>query len=158
MFNIILFILALLAVIYSYKRDHAKTKQALKIAYRSFINLLPAMLGIIGLIGLALVLAPGDLIAKLFGNNSPTGIMLISLIGSVTLIPAFIAFPLAASLINAGAGITAVACFITTLLMVGIITAPMEAEIFGKKFMLYRNGVGFALALIIGFLMGAILQ
>lgn len=158
MFNIVLFILAVLAVLYSYKKDRAKTVQALKIAYKSFVNLLPAILGIIGLIGLILVLVPNELIAELFGNNSPTGILIISIIGSITLIPAFIAFPLAASILDAGAGITAVSCFITTLLMVGIITAPLEAEIFGKKFTIIRNSLGFVLALVIGFTMGVILR
>lgn len=106
MFNVALFVLAFLAVAYSFKRDREKTKKALQIAYKSFANLLPAMLGIIGLLGLMLALVPGELIAGLFGNNSPLGVLLISLIGSVTLIPAFIAFPLASSLLAAGAGIT----------------------------------------------------
>lgn len=158
MFNVALFVLAFLAVAYSFKRDREKTKKALQIACKSFANLLPAMLGIIGLLGLMLALVPGELIAGLFGNDSLLGVLLISLIGSVTLIPAFIAFPLASSLLAAGAGITAVSCFITTLLMVGVLTAPMEAEIFGKKFMLIRNIAGFVLALLIGVLMGVLLR
>lgn len=158
MFNILLFVLAGIAVVYSFRRDREKTKKALKIAYKSFLNLLPAILGIIGLIGLMLTLVPGEWITGIFGNGSPLGVLLISLIGSVTLIPAFIAFPLASSLLAVGASITAVSCFITTLLMVGVLTAPLEAEIFGKKFMLIRNLTGFALALLIGVLMGVILR
>lgn len=158
LFNLILYLLAAGALLYSFRRDRQKTKKALQAARNSFLNMLPAMLGIIGLIGVMLALVPPEVIANLFGSNSPFGILLISLAGAVTLIPAFIAFPLAASFLQAGASITAVAIFITTLLMVGVITAPLEMTFFGKKFTLWRNALGFALALVIGALMGVILQ
>ncbi|WP_426377675.1 permease [Desulforudis sp. 1031] len=135
-----------------------KSRQALKIAQKQFLNIFPGMLGIIGLIGLMLALVPREIIQSLFGNDSLVGILLISAVGSITLMPAFIAFPLASSLLEAGASVTAVACFITTLLMVGTLTAPLEAQYFGKKFTILRNGFGLLFALIIGFTMGAVLR
>lgn len=158
LFNLILYLLAAGALLYSFRRDRQKTKKALQAAGNSFLNMLPAMLGIIGLIGIMLALVPPEVIAGLFGSNNPFGMLLISFAGAVTLIPAFVAFPLAASFLQAGASITAVAIFITTLLMVGVITAPLEMTFFGKKFTLWRNALGFALALVIGALMGVILQ
>ena len=158
MFNIVLFALTLAALIYSFKKDRQKTRQALKIAYNSFRNILPNMLGIIGMIGLMLALVPRETIEGLFGNNSPLGILIISAVGSVTLIPAFIAFPLAASLLQAGASIMAVSSFITTLLMVGVITAPMEIQYFGKKFAILRNAFSLAAALGMAVIMGVVLK
>lgn len=158
MFNIILFIAAGLALFVSWRRDREKTRKALQIAKKSFINLLPGMLGIIGLIGLMLALLPGEVISRFLGNDSLAGILVISLIGSITLIPAFIGFPLASSLVEAGASITAVACFITTVLMVGVITTPMEIKHFGKRFTVIRNLAGLVTALVIGLVMGVILQ
>ncbi len=158
MFNVILFIMTLAVLIYSFKKDRQKTRQALKIAYNSFRNILPSMLGIIGLIGLMLALVPRETIEGLFGNNSPAGILIISAAGSVMLIPAFIAFPLAASLLQAGASIMAVSSFITTLLMVGVLTAPMEIQYFGKKFTILRNVFSLAAALGIAVIMGVVLQ
>ena len=156
MFNIILFVSAAIGLLISNQRDKTKTKQALKKSVNSFFNLLPSLLGIIGLIGLMLALVPRELIASFFGNNSPVGIMIISVIGSVTLLPAFVAFPLASSFLEAGASIVAVACFITTLLMVGVITAPLEIEYFGKKFTFWRNLSALVMAVIIGPLIGVI--
>ncbi len=158
MFNVILFTLTLAVLFYSFIKDRQKTRQALKIAYNSFRNILPSMLGIIGLIGLMLALVPKETIEGLFGNNSPAGILIISAVGSVTLIPAFIAFPLAASLLQAGASIMAVSIFITTLLMVGVLTAPMEIQYFGKKFTILRNVFSLAAALGIAVIMGVVLQ
>jgi len=158
LFNVILFTLTLAVLFYSFIKDRQKTRQALKIAYNSFRNILPSMLGIIGLIGLMLALVPKETIEGLFGNNSPAGILIISAVGSVTLIPAFIAFPLAASLLQAGASIMAVSIFITTLLMVGVLTAPMEIQYFGKKFTILRNVFSLAAALGIAVIMGVVLQ
>ncbi|MGQ5711267.1 hypothetical protein [Desulforudis sp. DRI-14] len=70
----------------------------MKIAQKQFLNIFPGMLGIIGLIGLMLALVPREIIQSLFGNDSLVGILLISAVGSITLMPAFIAFPLASSL------------------------------------------------------------
>lgn len=78
--------------------------------------------------------------------------------GNIKVYPAFIGFPLAASLLEAGASLVAVACFITTVLMVGVITAPMEMELFGKRFTIWHNNAGLVMALAIGGIMGVILQ
>ncbi len=158
MFNAALFILAAVALFFSWRRDREKTGKALQIAKKQFFNLLPSMLGIISLIGLMLALVPREVIAGFFGNDSPLGILVIAIIGSITLIPAFIGFPLGASLIAAGASVTAVACFLTTVLMVGVVTAPVEIELFGKRFTILRNAAGLVAALAIGIIMGAILQ
>ncbi|MCK7472282.1 MAG: hypothetical protein MZU95_17125 [Desulfomicrobium escambiense] len=51
-----------------------------------------------------------------------------ALLGSVALIPGFIAYPLCGILIKSGVAYTTIAVFITTLTMVGIVTLPLEAE------------------------------
>ncbi|MBO8137921.1 MAG: permease [Desulfotomaculum sp.] len=157
-FNVILFLMAGAGLLLSNYKDKQKTKQALKKAYKSFQNILPSLLGIIGLIGLMIALVPKELITQLFGDNSPVGLFIVSVIGSITLLPAFVAFPLASSFLNAGASIAAVSCFITTLLMVGVITAPLEIEYFGKRFTFWRNFISLFLALIIGVLIGRIFE
>jgi len=47
--------------------------------------------------------------------------------------------------------------FITTLMMVGITTLPVESRYFGWKIALYRNGLSFIGALVVGLLMGLFL-
>lgn len=79
------------------------------------------------------------------------------LIGSITLIPAFVAFPLAAALLENGAGIVQIATFVSTLMMVGIVTIPMEARTFGKKITTIRNSMAFVLSFVVAILMGVLL-
>jgi uncharacterized membrane protein YraQ (UPF0718 family) len=68
-----------------------------------------------------------------------------------------VAFPLAGSLLRSGATIMTISAFITTLVMVGVVTAPMEIKALGKKFTLLRNGLGFIAALMIAGIMGVLL-
>jgi uncharacterized membrane protein YraQ (UPF0718 family) len=78
-------------------------------------------------------------------------------IGSITLIPGFIAFPLAKILLENGAGISQIAAFISTLMMVGIITIPLEIKYWGKKATFIRNALAFIFSIIIAMTMGVIL-
>jgi len=68
-----------------------------------------------------------------------------------------VAFPLAGSLLRSGATVMTISAFITTLVMVGVVTAPMEIKALGKEFTLLRNGLGFIAALVIAGIMGALL-
>jgi uncharacterized membrane protein YraQ (UPF0718 family) len=141
---------SILAVSVSFFKDKKKTKKSLMMAKGMFLNTAGSIIGILMLIGLMLAIIPPEVIKDLLGNSS----LLLSgfygaVIGAITIIPAFIAFPLASSLFESGANLVGIAAFITTLTMVGIATLPIEIEHFGKKFALIRNGLSFLLALLI---------
>lgn len=78
-------------------------------------------------------------------------------IGSITLIPGFVAFPLAAALLKSGAGYMQIAAFVSTLMMVGIVTMPVEINYFGKKAAIIRNVGAFGFSLIVALVMGVVL-
>ncbi len=101
---------------------------------------------------------PPETIQKLLGEEAGFAATLIaSVIGAITLIPSLIAFPLAGSLLRSGATVMTISAFITTLVMVGVVTAPMEMKTLGRKFTLLRNGLGFLSALVIAGIMGVLL-
>jgi len=72
-------------------------------------------------------------------------------------IPALLSFPLASSILENGASVTAVVAFITTLTMIGMITLPLEIKMLGKQIALLRNGISFVIAILIAFIIGMIL-
>ncbi|QNB44972.1 permease [Thermanaerosceptrum fracticalcis] len=156
-FSIILFSITGLLLLLSFLKSKEKTKKALTIALKSFLNILPVMLGVIGLISLSLTLLPPSSIVKFFGQINLINTLTVAGIGSIMLIPGLIAFPLAAALLEQGAALPLVVIFITTLMMVGIMTLPMEIKFFGRNFALMRNIIGLAAALIVGVVMGVIL-
>jgi len=116
------------------------------------------IISILFLIGLILTFIPPELIKSyLGGSNILLSTMISAFLGSVTLIPAFIAFPLVGSIIDMGASIMPAVAFLTTLTMVGLVTFNLEKKEFGKKFAITRNVFSFGLAIIIAILMGVIL-
>ena len=79
-------------------------------------NMLSDIVGIIFLIGLVLAFIPPDRIEAVLGSsNTFLGSAVAAVVGSITLIPAFVAFPLVGSLVDSGAGIIPAAAFLTTL-------------------------------------------
>jgi len=158
MFTYILYGLAGAGLLLSYKKDRKKTKTALKKAWKSFENIMPQFLSVLIIIGLALAVLSPETISMLLGTRSGlAGVLAAALIGSVTLIPGFVAFPLAAALLNNGAGYMQIAAFVSTLMMVGVVTVPMEIKTFGKKMTLIRNASAFVFSLIAALVIGAVL-
>lgn len=158
MFTHILYILAIIGLLFSFVKDKKKTKMALKKAWKSFENILPQFLSVLLIIGIILSTVDNQTITNLLGSNSGiAGILIAAMLGSITLIPGFVAFPLAAALLKSGAGITQIAAFVSTLMMVGIITFPMEVKTFGKKVAIVRNCAAFIFSICVAFAMGVIL-
>ena len=150
-----LYIIAGLAVLASFLANRKKTLSALKIAAKRFVKILPAFLTMIILVSIVLFLLPDEVIPKyLGGSNKFIGVIFASLFGSITLMPGFIAFPLAGILLKEGVAYMVLAAFTTTLMMVGILTAPIEKAYFGMKVTVIRNIISFFIALIITVVIG----
>lgn len=142
----------------SFFKSREKTLLALKKAWRSFENILPQFLSILLIVGFMLTVLTPEQISSLIGDKTGwIGVMIAAVIGSVTLIPGFVAFPLAATLLHSGAGVMQVAVFISTLMMVGIVTLPLEISFFGKKAALIRNGMALLFSLSVAFVMGVLM-
>lgn len=158
MYNYALYLLAVIFLMVSYKRDKKKTKMALKKAWKSFENILPQFLTILAFLGIALALLSPDVISHLLGQKAGwQGMIIASIIGSVTLMPALIAFPIAAILLKNGAGFAQLAVFVSTLMMVGIVTLPLEIKCFGKKISIMRNMFAYLFSFIVALVIGAVL-
>jgi len=157
LFEKTLYIIAVVFLIVSYGKDKNKTKVALKKSWKAFINIFPAMAGVLALMGLILTVLSPDIISKLIGERTGfLGMITTSIVGAVTLIPGFIAFPLANSLLERGAGITQIAVFISTLMMVGVVTTPLEANYFGKKETILRNTFSYVFSFVVALIIGMV--
>lgn len=157
--NVILYSLTFILMLLSFTKDKKKTKMALKKAWKAFDNILPQMLGIITLVGIMLGILNPQTISSLIGSSSGwLGVILATSVGAITLIPGFIAFPTAAMLLDNGAGYMQIGGFVSSLMMVGLVTTPVEIQYFGKKATIIRNIAAFifsfAVALLIGKVVG----
>lgn len=145
-------------LIASMVKSKEKTKKAFKVAGKALLKSAPSLLMVIGIVGLTLGILTPDIISRLVGAEAGfTATIIAAVVGAITLIPSLISFPLAGSLLRSGATIMTISAFITTLVMVGVVTAPMEIKSLGKKFTILRNGMGFLAALAIAAIMGVLL-
>ena len=150
-----LYVIAGLAILISFTANREKTIKAVKIAAKRFINILPAFLLMLILISVVLFLVPDELISDYLGSsNKFTGVLFASFFGSITLMPGFIVFPLASVLLEKGVAYMVLAAFTTTLMMVGVLTSPVEKAYFGIKVTILRNAISLFIALIIAVMIG----
>lgn len=157
--TIIFYTIALSLLLLSFIKDREKTKRSLAKAWMSFMNILAPMAGMITSIGLVLALLSPAVISSIIGSSSGWwGVLLAAIIGSITLIPAFVAFPMAAILLENGAGYMQLSAFVSTLTMVGVITLPLEIRYFGKKFTILRNSLAFALSFAVAFVINKVVH
>lgn len=142
----------------SFALDREKTLAGFKRGWKMFRNVLLPFLNILILISIVLYFIPPSVISNYLGANSGVlGFSIAALVGSVTLIPGFISYPIAAGLIQQGASYAVVATFMTTLMMVGVVTLPLEISYFGRRVAITRNVLNFFAAVAIGLLVGFII-
>lgn len=158
--NALIFISAsLLISLASFILNKEKTILGFKKGLKMLKGILLPFLNILILVSVVLYLIPPEIITKYLGAESGTmGYAIASIIGSITLIPGFISYPIAGGLIGQGASYGVIATFMTSMMMVGVVTLPLEIKYFGKKVAIVRNVLNFFACLIIGVLVGLILQ
>lgn len=142
----------------SLHKSKEKTFEAMKKSKSMMGNMLGEIIAIIFLIGLVLTFVPPESIRSVLGSeNTFLATIMAAIAGSVTLIPAFVAFPLVGSFVDVGASVVPAVAFLTTLTMVGFVTFPLEKKEFGFKFALSRNLLSFVAAILIAAVMGVMI-
>lgn len=141
--SLFLYVFSFSLLLLSLIKDKQKTKKALLKSYKSFMKLLPSVIPMMLFIGISMTIINPNLITKLLGYNSGVfGVSIGLILGSITLLPGFVAFPLGANLLKHGAGYPQIAGFISSLMAVGIVTFPVEIKYFDKKTAIIRNSLG----------------
>jgi len=159
MSNIVLYSITVFLLIISFLKSKEKTKKALKKAWKAFENIMPQFLGIIIMIGIILSIVDTDFISQIIGKESGwLGVVLGSLVGAITLIPGFIAFPTADMLLDSGAGLMQIGAFVSSLMMVGVVTIPVEIQYFGKKVAILRNVFAYLFSFIVAIAIGLVVS
>jgi len=151
----VLYILSILALTASLICSRKKTLEALQIAWHRFLKLLPPFLTMLSAVALVLAALPQEVFVRhLGGENLVVTTTAAGLLGSLTLMPGFIAFPLSGLLLKQGVPYIVLAAFTTTLMMVGVLTIPVERHYLGTKVALVRNLISLLIALLVSISIG----
>lgn len=156
--SLIFYILCMVILIFSFLRDKNKTKTAIKNTIRSFESIMPQFLFIIIIVSIILSSLDPKTLSSFLGKESGLfGVIFASVVGSITMMPTFVAFSTGDSLLNNGAGYAQVAALISTLTMVGVLTFSLEAKYIGKQAAFFRNLFAFLFSFIVAFFVGGVL-
>ncbi len=154
---IVLWLITGAALLVSLVADRRKTRTAMVKGLRMFWGILPVLLGVLALVSLVLAAVPPATIEHTISGSGALPFFTALGIGSVALIPGLIAYPLAGVLRTNGASTPVLAAFITSLMMVGVLTLPLEARFFGWRVALMRNALALCGALAVAAAMAWVL-
>jgi uncharacterized membrane protein YraQ (UPF0718 family) len=119
------------------------------------IKIAPVFLTMTILVSIVLYLVPDETITHSLGHeNVVLGMLIAYALGSITLMPGFIAFPLCGMLLEKGVPYMILSGFSTTLMMVGILTFPIEKAYLGTKVAVLRNLIYLAVAVAVTIITG----
>jgi len=151
-----LYYIAGFAVLISFFADREKTFRGLKVGWKKFSKILGTYLKLLIILSFILLISDQFIINYLGGQAPFIGMIMGLIIGSITMMPGFIAYPLAGILVSKGVNYMVVAAFITTLMLVGVATYPVEKEYFGIKATIWRNIAGFIISAMIAVATGVL--
>ncbi|MHC4430673.1 MAG: hypothetical protein ACYTBS_02420 [Planctomycetota bacterium] len=150
-----IYIITVLAVVASLFADRGKTVKSLQVAGKKMLKITPAFLMMTALVSIALYLVPDETISRYLGHeNKVLGLVIAYALGSVSLMPGFIAFPLCGMLLKKGVPYMILSGFSTTLMMVGVLTFPVERAYLGTKVAVLRNLIYLAIAVVVTIITG----
>jgi uncharacterized membrane protein YraQ (UPF0718 family) len=151
----VLLIITATLLLISFVADRKKTMQGLKKAIEKFLDICIPIILILICVSFVLYLIPGDMISQLLSDgNRYLALFIAAILGSMTMMPGFIAFPLCGILKQNNVPLMVISAFTTTLMMVGIITFPIEKKYFGNKVAVIRNVIGFFIAVLVALATG----
>lgn len=145
----VLWLIAAAALAASFIADRARTGTAVRRAAHLLRDILPALVGMLAIVSLLLAAVTPAMLHRFLASAGLAPFLAALGFGSIALMPGFIAFPLAAALRHAGASNAVLAAFITSLVMVGVVTLPIEARYFGWRLALIRNLLALGAAVIV---------
>ena len=127
-------------------------KASLNKTVRTFISILPVVVGMLLATSLVITLFPDEISTAVFGRGDIPDAMLGAAIGSIAAGHPLASYLLGGELLSGGVNPVAVTALLVTWVTVGIVQLPAEAQLLGARFAVYRNIVSFAIAVIIAFL------
>ena len=135
--TLILGLLALILVFLAYQKGvHI---QGLKASWSMLIQIIPLLILAFVVAGMVQVLIPQEIISRWVGMESGLrGILIGTVMGSLTPSGPFVSMPIAAGLLRTGAGIGTMVAFITAWSLLAIHRLPLEIGIMGWQFALIR--------------------
>jgi uncharacterized membrane protein YraQ (UPF0718 family) len=154
-YNLVLVLICVLGVGFSWFKSREKTKKALMIAGKQFINVLPFLIAVFTLIGILEVFVPQKTVTALLGSGSGVfALLFAAAIGGIMSGPPAASYPMADFLLKQHASMAAVATFLVAWVAVGTISLPVEIKLLGARFAWTRWALTLVFSIVVGVVIG----
>lgn len=151
--TIIMGVVAVALLIYAYSRGGGEHILGLKAAGNILIQVLPLLLFVFIIAGVIQYILPVETVAKWVGAESGMrGIFIGTLAGGITPGGPMVSMPIAAGLMQAGAGLGTMVAFMTGWSLWAFSRIPLEVGLMGWKFTAIRLACTFFFPIIAGLL------
>ena len=104
-----------------------------------FWSMAPLLIGIMGLVGLLETLVTPEMLSVLFRGNPVADTAIGTVSGAAATGNPVVSYLLGGELLQQGISLYAVTAFILSWVTLGVIQLPMEVEMFGMRFTVFRN-------------------
>ncbi len=125
---------------------------------RAFWRLLPVLVGVLLLAALVAQSIPKLMQMGLFDRGPWSDTLTAAGVASVATGQPVVSYILAGELQKAGVELLAVTAFLTAWITVGVVSLPVEAQMLGWRFALWRNFIAFLFSLVIAWLTVSLLH
>jgi hypothetical protein len=126
--------------------------KSLKKTARTFVNLLPIIIGMLLLTSLVVTAFPEQISTGLFGLSETLDALIGASVGSIAAGHPLASYLLGGELLKSGVSLVAVTALMVSWVTVGIVQLPAEILMLGTRFAIYRNVICFFSAVAIAFL------
>jgi uncharacterized membrane protein YraQ (UPF0718 family) len=137
--TIIMGVIAIVLLFIGYQRGGGEHILGLKTGGSLLIQIIPLLIFAFIVAGMVQTLIPREIIARWIGVESGfRGLLIGTLMGSLTPGGPFVTMPIAAGLLRTGASVGTMVAFVTAWLLVAVTRLPLEVGLLGWKFTLIR--------------------
>lgn len=135
----VLAVLACIATGWACRKGDGSHIKGIKEAGKTFVNIAPLLFLAFIMAGFLQVVIPPEFIRGWLGEESGIrGVFVGSIAGALVPGGPYIAFPVIASVFQAGAGLGTAVAFVTGWAMWGLLSIPFELAILGTRFVILR--------------------
>ena len=151
--TIIMGVIAIALLIYAYSKGGGEHILGLKAAGNIFLQVLPLLLFVFIIAGVIQYILPVEMVTKWVGADSGLrGIIIGTAAGGITPGGPMVSMPIAAGLLQSGAGIGTMVAFMTGWSLWAFSRIPLEIGLMGWKFTAIRLACTFFFPIIAGLL------
>ena len=151
--TIIMVVIAALLFTVAYVQGGGGHIEGLKAGAKTFVRFLPLLVAAFIVAGFIEIVIPREWITRWLGQEAGyKGILIASLLGTLTPGGPYISFPIVASIYRAGAGLGSMVAYVSAWALLGLGKLPFELAIMGPRFTIIRYACTFVFPLLAGLL------